>query len=105
MGLASEAALKLREAARAWAEAYPAMEYRHGPIALADAETAVMSFGPLDPTLAAQITATGATLLEPDPEAPLAALVLAHRMAIALARSGDLDPDAPRNLTRSVVLS
>jgi len=105
VGLASEAALKLREAARAWAEAYPAMEYRHGPIALADAETAVMSFGPLDPTLAAQITATGATLLEPDPEAPLAALVLAHRMAIALARSGDLDPDAPRNLTRSVVLS
>jgi fructoselysine-6-P-deglycase FrlB-like protein len=105
VGLASEAALKLREAARAWAEAYPAMEYRHGPIALADAETAVMSFGPLDPTLAAQITATGATLLEPNPEAPLAALVLAHRMAIALARSGDLDPDAPRNLTRSVVLS
>jgi len=105
VGLASEAALKLREAARAWAEAYPAMEYRHGPIALADVETAVMSFGPLDPTLAAQITATGATLLEPDPEAPLAALVLAHRMAIALARSGDLDPDAPRNLTRSVVLS
>ena len=37
-GLASEAALKLREAAQAWAEAYPAMEYRHGPISLADPE-------------------------------------------------------------------
>ena len=33
VGLAYEAALKLREAARAWSEAYPAMEYRHGPIA------------------------------------------------------------------------
>ena len=32
VGLASEAALKLREAAQAWTESYPAMEYRHGPI-------------------------------------------------------------------------
>jgi fructoselysine-6-P-deglycase FrlB-like protein len=105
IGLASEAALKLREAARAWAEAYPAMEYRHGPIALADPDTAVIAFGPLDPSLAEQVTATGATLLIPEPAAPLAALTLAHRLAIALAEAGDLDPDAPRNLTRSVVLS
>ena len=28
----TEAALKLREAAGAWTESYPAMEYRHGPI-------------------------------------------------------------------------
>src|ERR1700750_1709267 len=33
-GLANEAALKLREAAGLWTEAYPAMEYRHGPAAL-----------------------------------------------------------------------
>jgi fructoselysine-6-P-deglycase FrlB-like protein len=105
IGLASEAALKLREAARAWAEAYPAMEYRHGPIALADPDTAVIAIGPLDPSLAEQVTATGATLLIPEPAAPLAALTLAHRLAIALAQAGDLDPDAPRNLTRSVVLS
>jgi fructoselysine-6-P-deglycase FrlB-like protein len=105
VGLASEAALKLREAARAWAESYPAMEYRHGPIALADPDTAVIAFGPLDPSLAEQIAATGATLLIPEPAAPLAALTLAHRLAIALAEAGDLDPDAPRNLTRSVVLS
>ncbi len=35
VGLASEAALKLREAAGAWTESYPAMEYRHGPISAA----------------------------------------------------------------------
>ncbi|HEX7995742.1 MAG TPA: SIS domain-containing protein, partial [Streptosporangiaceae bacterium] len=35
VGLANEAALKLRETASAWTEAYPAMEYRHGPISLA----------------------------------------------------------------------
>ncbi len=34
-GLASEAALKLREAAQFWAESYLAMEYRHGPISIA----------------------------------------------------------------------
>ena len=35
VGLASEAALKLRESAQAWTEAYPAFEYRHGPISIA----------------------------------------------------------------------
>jgi D-arabinose 5-phosphate isomerase GutQ len=35
VGLAHEAALKQREAASAWTEAYPAMDYRHGPIAIA----------------------------------------------------------------------
>jgi fructoselysine-6-P-deglycase FrlB-like protein len=103
VGLASEAALKLREAARAWAEAHQAMEYRHGPIALADAATAVIPIGSLDPALAADIRNTGATLVEPDRQ-PLATLVLAQRIAVCLAELRGLDPDAPRNLTRSVVL-
>jgi CRISPR-associated protein Cas5a/b/c len=104
VGLASEAALKLREAARAWTEAYPAMEYRHGPIATADQRTLVMPFGDLDPVLEADIRAAGAHLLPPEPE-PLAGLVLAHRMAVELAAARGLDPDTPRNLTRSVVLT
>jgi fructoselysine-6-P-deglycase FrlB-like protein len=103
VGLASEAALKLREAARAWSEAYPAMEYRHGPIALADERTLVIPIGDIDVSLLADIRATGATVLDPEPE-PLAAVVLAHRLAIALAHARGLDPDNPRNLTRSVVL-
>ena len=64
VGLASEAALKLRESAQAWAEAYPAMEYRHGPIAIAQPGRAVWPFGPLPPGLADQIHATGATLAD-----------------------------------------
>jgi fructoselysine-6-P-deglycase FrlB-like protein len=103
VGLAREAALKLREAARAWAEAFPAMEYRHGPIALADPRTAVVPLGPLDAALAADVRRTGATLLEPDGE-PLATLVTVHRLAMRLAELRGLDPDSPRNLTRSVVL-
>lgn len=104
VGLAAEGALKLREAARAWTESYPAMEYRHGPIATADGRTLVVPFGPLDPALAADARATGAHLLEPEAE-PLASLVLCHRLAVALAAARGLDPDTPRNLTRSVVLT
>jgi glucosamine 6-phosphate synthetase-like amidotransferase/phosphosugar isomerase protein len=36
---------------------------------------------------------------------PLAQLVQAQRAAVALAKARGLDPDRPRNLTRSVVLS
>src|SRR4249920_3468816 len=99
VGLAHEAALKLREAARAWSEAYPAMEYRHGPIAIADSRTLVVPIGEFDPELESDIRATGATLLEPEAE-PLASVVLAHRLAIALAHARGLDPSNPRNLTR-----
>jgi CRISPR-associated protein Cas5a/b/c len=103
VGLAHEAALKLREAAQAWAEAYPALEYRHGPIAIAGPRTVVWSLDPLDPALADEVRATGATLVC-QPLDSLAALVLAQRTAVALAQARGLDPDRPRNLARSVVL-
>src|SRR6201987_2490488 len=38
-GVADEAALKLREASRTWAESYQAMEYRHGPIRVSAEKT------------------------------------------------------------------
>jgi glutamine---fructose-6-phosphate transaminase (isomerizing) len=33
VGLAHEAALKVREMAQCWSESYPAMDFRHGPVA------------------------------------------------------------------------
>jgi fructoselysine-6-P-deglycase FrlB-like protein len=104
VGLAHEAALKLREAAQAWTEAYPAMEYRHGPISVTSPTSAVWSMGPLDPALAAEVRATGATVVS-SPLDPLACLVLAQRTAVAAAEARGLDPDRPHNLSRSVVLS
>lgn len=103
-GLASEAALKLREAAQAWAESYLAMEYRHGPISIAAPGRAVWPFGPLPPGLADQIRATGASLVDTGDLDPMAALVLAQRYAVAAAERRGLDPDRPRSLTRSVIL-
>ena len=104
MGLANEAALKIREAARAWSESYPAMEYRHGPIAVADARAALWPIGEIGPDLITDIERTGATVVR-TPYDPLASLVLAQRAAVALAAARGLDPDSPLNLTRSVVLS
>ncbi len=103
-GLANEAALKLLEAAQAHTESYPAMEYRHGPISLAGPHSLVWLLGTPDPTVAADVRAAGATVREAELD-PMAELILIQRVAVALAAARGLDPDHPRNLTRSVVLS
>jgi len=102
-GLAQEAALKCREAANFWAEAYPAMEYRHGPISIAQPGRAVWALGPMPDGLADDIARTGAKLVASERDA-LAELIVAQRFAVAVAEARGLDPDQPRNLTRSVVL-
>lgn len=104
VGLANEAGLKMREAALAWTESYPAMEYRHGPISIAGPTTATWMFGPAPEGLAAQVAATGARWIAGGLD-PLAELVRVHRLAVAVAAERGLDPDHPRNLTRSVILA
>jgi fructoselysine-6-P-deglycase FrlB-like protein len=103
IGLASEAALKFREAAGAWAEAYPAMEYRHGPISVASSETLVWCLGEVEEALVSDIEATGASVIQ-DASDPMASLVMLQRTAVALAEARGLDPDRPQHLSRSVVL-
>jgi glucosamine--fructose-6-phosphate aminotransferase (isomerizing) len=103
VGLAHEAALKIRESAQAWAESYPALDYRHGPVAVAGGGTLVQMIGDVGPTLVDDVRAVGATVLNV-PVDPLAQLVVAQRVAVELAAARGLDPDQPRNLTRSVVL-
>jgi fructoselysine-6-P-deglycase FrlB-like protein len=103
VGLAEEAALKLRESAQFWTESYPAMEYRHGPIAIAAAGRATWAFGAVPEGLAEQVAATGAWFEHRDVD-PLAELVRVHRLCLVKARQADVDPDHPRHLTRSVVL-
>ena len=103
VGLASEAALKFREAGQAWAEAYPAMEYRHGPISVAGTGTLVWFVGDADPDLVRDVRATGATVVTQRHD-PMAELVALQRGAVALAEAKGLDPDNPQHLTRSVVL-
>jgi fructoselysine-6-P-deglycase FrlB-like protein len=104
IGLTFEAALKTREAAQFWSESYPAMDYRHGPIAIAEPGRLVWSFGEAPEGLSDEVARTGARFVQHDLD-PQAGLVVAQRFAVALALSRDLDPDRPRSLTRSVILA
>ncbi|MCM2393753.1 SIS domain-containing protein [Streptomyces albipurpureus] len=103
-GLALEAGLKMREAAGAWTEAYPAMEYRHGPIAITGPGRVAWVFGELPAGLSVDVAGVGGTLVANRGVDPLADLVRAQRLAVQLAESKGYDPDRPRNLTRSVIL-
>ncbi len=121
IGIAHEAALKCREAANFWSESYPAMDYRHGPISIAASGRMVWAFGEIPSGLADDIAATGAAFVHSRTNGvfaviggwaagrpaldPMADLILAQRFAVGLAASRGLDPDAPRHLTRSVVLT
>jgi fructoselysine-6-P-deglycase FrlB-like protein len=90
--------------ARLWTESYPAMEYRHGPISIAEPGRMTWVFGPAPEGLAEDVAATGATYVTSDLD-PMAHLIVAQRLAVAQARAKGMDPDRPRSLTRSVVLS
>jgi hypothetical protein len=92
----------------------------HHRRAAADAERAIAADLPLAPgavdqitflgggwtiSLADQILATGATLIDTSGFDPMAALILVQRFAVAAAERKGLDPDRPRSLTRSVILA
>jgi fructoselysine-6-P-deglycase FrlB-like protein len=104
VGIAHEGALKLREAAQAWTESYPGNEFRHGPIAVTDADTLVWSLGPLPVGLADDLVPTDATVVQSGHD-PLVDLIVVQRLAVELALQRGLDPDNPRFLSRSVILS
>ena len=102
-GIAREAALKMREASRSWTESYPQMEYRHGPISIAEPGRVVWVFGQPVAGLLDDVSATGATVVCDDLD-PVSDLLRVQLLAVRLAEAAGLDPDRPRNLTRSVVL-
>jgi fructoselysine-6-P-deglycase FrlB-like protein len=103
VGLADAGALALAETARVWAEAYPAMEYRHGPIATAAPGTVVWMLDDPPAGLPDQVVKTGAVVVGGTLD-PLAELIRIQRFAVALAEERELDPDRPVNLERAVVL-
>ncbi|NNC11717.1 SIS domain-containing protein [Planctomonas sp. JC2975] len=103
VGIAHEAALKMRESSQSWTESYPAKEYRHGPIAIAAPGRVTWAFGE-PPTGIAEDTAAAGARFEHNPIDAMADLVRLHRVALERARRKGLDPDQPRNLTRSVIL-
>ena len=85
-GLANEAALKLREVAGAWAESYPAMEYRHGPIAALREREPGLGTDRFRCSLRSKLTRAGATIIQASLD-PMAELIRIQRLAIAKARA------------------
>jgi fructoselysine-6-P-deglycase FrlB-like protein len=100
---------KLREAAGLGetdaAYASPAMDFRHGPVAVATSQSLVWAFGEVPEGITESAAGAGATVYHEPSRDPLAQLVLVHRLALGLAERRGLDPDHPRLLTRSVVLA
>lgn len=103
VGLANEAALKMRETGRAWSESYPAMELRHGPISTLGPRSLVWCLGNPPDGLREDVQETDATWIE-SPQDPMVALTAVQRLAVANALARGLDPDRPRFLSRSVIL-
>lgn len=103
VGLAEEAAWKFRQCSQSWAEAYPAAEYRHGPIAVAEPGRLVWMLGEAPRGLAERVSATGATFVDHHRD-PMAELIIAQRLAVGRAMKLGMSPDQPRNLARAVVL-
>jgi fructoselysine-6-P-deglycase FrlB-like protein len=101
--IAEEAALKLRESTQSWVEAYSMTEYRHGPISVSAPGRVVWALGPLVANFARDVTATGAHLEHRDVD-PMADLVRVQRLCLLRAADRGLDPDHPRNLSRSIIL-
>lgn len=122
LGIAQEAALKLKETCGLHAEALSAAELRHGPMALVQPGFPVLIFAQNDEThggveaLAAELAARGAAVMlagATAPESVVLATESAHaaiqpmliiqsfyRMANALALARGFDPDRPPHLRK-----
>ena len=79
------------------------MEYRHGPIAIAQPGRLTWVFGEAPEGMAEQVAETGAAFVTSELD-PMAHLVLLHRLAVERADARGLDADSPRSLTRAVIL-
>ncbi|WFR68765.1 SIS domain-containing protein [Curtobacterium flaccumfaciens] len=128
---AAEGALKLKELSYRWAEAYPAGELKHGPLALVDEGTPVVVVDHGEPRLqanVAEVRARGGFVItiggegsdipalgrrvagdltwgrSTAPWGPLEAVVPLQMLARELALQLGCDVDKPRNLAKSVTV-
>jgi len=102
LAVAKEIALKLKELAGLPAEAISSAEVLHGPRAAVSAQTAVLALGEV-PDMAETLIAlrrAGASVVAPEPLAPLVQLASLYPLALALARRRRRDADAPQDLTK-----
>jgi glucosamine--fructose-6-phosphate aminotransferase (isomerizing) len=130
--LAQEAGLKITEMSSSYAQVYHSLEFRHGPRSIAGPETLITCFvsdaaAQAEATLCAELKELGAAtcvivnratpelkkssdlLIELALDGPefaryAVSAIPAHLLGTAVGLRKGLDPDAPKNLTRAVVL-
>lgn len=88
--LAKECALKVQETCQMPVFAYPTKEFNHGPKAMVDDSVAVINYGEtfgIEPSLYSYVWA----------------IIPAQFFALALCVNKGLNPDKPRNLTKTVI--
>jgi glucosamine--fructose-6-phosphate aminotransferase (isomerizing) len=122
LGIAQEAALKLKETCGLHAEAFSAAEVQHGPMALVGAGFPILAFSQCDDTrssiekIAGDFAGRGANVLLAGGKAPGARLLPVidaqsviepmlmiqsfYRLAAALAEARGFDPDVPPHLRK-----
>src|SRR5262249_43173547 len=96
-------------AAGMWTESYPAMEYRHGPIAVTGPGSVVWLLGPAPDGLAAEVAGAGGVALQSSGD-PMAELVLVQRLGPPRGPARRAGPRRPRparphTLNRSATLA
>lgn len=121
--LAYEGALKIKEMSATFAEGFPVLDFRHGPISLANRHTAVLVLCGTSVShelaVAADIEACGSAVFTvgPDPRctietprgapclsATVARLIVAQLAGLQRGIAKGLDPDAPRGVHAHVEL-
>jgi glucosamine--fructose-6-phosphate aminotransferase (isomerizing) len=122
LGIAQEAALKLKETCAIQAEAFSAAEVRHGPMAIVGKGFPVLLFGQPDESLqsvadlanefaarGAQVISAGVpdspgislTVVDAEPlTAPILQIASFYRFANALALARGRDPDRPPHIAK-----
>jgi glucosamine--fructose-6-phosphate aminotransferase (isomerizing) len=129
-GIAQEGALKLKEISYVHAEAYPASELKHGPLALIDAQTPTFAIAPDDDLLPKNISTIAEIKTRKGPVVaigqsesfgadvddylrvprahplldPILLLLPLQLIAYYVALGRECDVDKPRNLAKSVTV-
>lgn len=120
LGIAQEAALKLKETSAVHAEAYSAAEVKHGPMAIVGSDFPVLMLPPADEAeslfgpIAVDFAQRGARMLTAGDDlpvldglhpalAPIAMIQSFYRLAAALSVARGLDPDHPPHLHKVTI--
>jgi glucosamine--fructose-6-phosphate aminotransferase (isomerizing) len=114
-GIARESALKLQEMSLSMAEAFSSLEYRHGPKALVTNDTVIVLYSSgqsekEEMNLLDEMRELGASIICRSPIAEdgrdaFIQIIFAQLLGLFIAKRKGLNPDQPRNLSKTVILN